>query len=140
MYNESLKVRQQGHFAMLRVLLDLGNECLQVKYTKSTNSLIVHVDQAKILSHGRPAIASLLLRLHIYRCTADVEACRSYYEDLTAVEGVFLEWREIVLANKKPRFVFVQANTVLEDDETVRLKEYDASAEGMIQSWAEREL
>ncbi|KAI9755366.1 MAG: bifunctional diacylglycerol diphosphate phosphatase/phosphatidate phosphatase [Candelina submexicana] len=134
------QAHSRAHFAMLRVLLDAGNEFLRVEYTKSTNSIIVHVNRTKILSHGRPAIASLLLRLHIYRCTADVEACRSFYEGLTAVEGVFLEWREVVLAKKKPRHVFVQANTVLEEDGTVILREYSASAEGMIQSWAERGL
>jgi dipeptidyl-peptidase-3 len=34
--------------------------------------------------------------------------------------------------------VFVQANTVLEGDEVV-LREYEASAEGMMRSFAERE-
>lgn len=38
----------------------------------------------------------------------------------------------------KPRKVFVQANTVLEGDEVV-LREYEATAEGMIRSFAERE-
>ncbi|KAI9719973.1 MAG: hypothetical protein M1812_003098 [Candelaria pacifica] len=134
------QAHSRAHFAMLRVLLNVGNGFLRVECTKSTSSIIVHVDRNKILDYGRPAIAALLLRLHIYRCTADVGACRRYYEDLTAVEGVFLEWREVVLANKQPRHVFVQANTLLEEDGTASLREYDASAEGMIQSWVERGL
>lgn len=47
-----------------------------------------------------------------------------------------------MIAQSKPRKVFVQANTVLEgggDDEMVVLKEYDATAEGMIQSFVDRE-
>lgn len=49
--------------------------------------------------------------------------------------------RDEVLRNKQPRKVFVQANTVL-DEKTgqVELREYDASLEGMIQSYAEREI
>lgn len=81
----------------------------------------------------------MLLHLHMYRCTADVGGCRAYYEDLSRVDGRYLEWRETVLANKPPPLVFVQANTFL--DETtgnVTLKEYDATVEGVIQSWSER--
>lgn len=49
--------------------------------------------------------------------------------------------RNEVLRNKQPRKVFVQANTVL-DEATgkVELKEYAASVEGMIQSYAERDV
>jgi dipeptidyl-peptidase III len=49
--------------------------------------------------------------------------------------------RNEVLRNKQPRKVFVQANTVL--DETtgkVELKEYTASVEGIVQSYAERDV
>jgi dipeptidyl-peptidase-3 len=49
--------------------------------------------------------------------------------------------RDVVLKNKQPRKVFVQANTSL-DDATgkVTLKHYEPTPEGMIQSWAEREV
>jgi dipeptidyl-peptidase-3 len=47
--------------------------------------------------------------------------------------------RNVVLQKKQPRKVFVQANTFL-DEATgkVTCKQYEASLEGMIQSWAER--
>lgn len=55
--------------------------------------------------------------------------------------------RPLVLKKKVPRKVFVQANTVLVEDEggksggpKVVLKEYDATREGMIQSFAERDV
>jgi dipeptidyl-peptidase III len=80
------------------------------------------------------------LRLHICRCTADVKACREFYEDITKVEGQFLQWREIMLARQPARQVFVQPNTFLMDDGRVGLREYEATVEGMIQSWAERKV
>lgn len=103
----------------------------------SQQKLVVRVDRSKIVTHGKPALGKMLLRLHMYRCTADVQACRSYYEDLSTVDGEFYEWRKIVLAKSQPKWVFVQANTFLEEGE-VRLKEYESSAEGVVQSWAER--
>ncbi len=47
--------------------------------------------------------------------------------------------RDVVLKNKQPRKVFVQANTFL-DEATgqVAIKQYEPSLEGIIQSWAER--
>lgn len=57
------------------------------------------------------------------------------------MDGRFLAWRETVLANKPPPLVFVQANTFLDgDDGEVVLKEYEATVEGVIQSWVERNV
>lgn len=110
---------------------------MNIKCDPSQQKLVVHVDRSKIVTHGKPALGKMLLRLHVYRCTADVQACRSYYEDLSRVDGEYLEWRKIVLAKSQPKWVFVQANTFLEEGE-VRLKEYESSVEGVVQSWAER--
>lgn len=110
---------------------------MSITHDKATQNLKVTVDQSKILTHGKPALGNMLLRLHVYRCTADTSACRAYYEDLSRVEAEHLEWRQAVLANKPPPLVFVQGNTLL-DGETVVLKEYPQTAEGVIQSWAER--
>lgn len=110
-----------------------------VVHDKQSQSLTVRADRSKILSHGKPALGDMLLRLHMYRCTADVSACREYYEDLSEVTGVYLEWREAVLVSKPPPLVFAHANTSLEGDEVV-LKEYEPTVEGVIQSWADRKV
>ena len=100
--------------------------------------MIVRVDRTRILPHGKAALAKMLLHLHMFRSTADVASCRKYYEDLSSVEGEYIEWREAVLAAQQPKWVFVQPNTFLEDDGRVSLKEYEATPEGVIESWAER--
>jgi len=130
---------------MLKCLLRASPTFLAITHThtRTTNTLTVHVDRTQILSVGKPALGAFLLRLHIYRCTADIAACRAFYEELTAVDGVFLEWRKIVLANRQPKMSFVQANTFLEgegDGARVRLREYEASVEGMVRSWAEMDV
>jgi dipeptidyl-peptidase-3 len=78
-----------------------------------------------------------MLKLHIWRSTADVKACREYYEELTEPAGRFLEWRDLMLAKQTARQVFVQPNTFIRNGEVI-LKEYEATVHGMIQSWAER--
>ncbi|KAI6351049.1 hypothetical protein MCOR25_010192 [Pyricularia grisea] len=135
------QAHSRAHFSILKCLLLDGDGVVTINHDKPKNSLTVQVDRSKIVTHGKPALGGMLLRLHMYRCTADVVACRTYYEDLSRVAGEHLEWRETVLANKPPPMVFVQANTFLEENGgEVMLKEYEATVEGIIQSWAERRV
>lgn len=90
-----------------------------------------------------PAVGEFLQKLHIYKSTADVENGTKFFTDMSTVglEYWGTKVRNVVLKNKQPRKVFVQANTYL--DETtgqVTLKQYEPTLEGMIQSWADREL
>jgi dipeptidyl-peptidase III len=103
----------------------------------SRDILTISVDRSNITSHAKGALKNMLLKLHIYRCTADFQACRSYNEEMSAVEGEYIEWRRIVLAKKQPRLNYVHANTFLRADQVI-LKEYEATREGIIQNWAER--
>jgi dipeptidyl-peptidase III len=127
----------QARFAILKCLLRDGDGALRVNCDPDLDKLTVSVDRSRIASHAKVSIGNMLLRLHMYRCTADVQACRPYYEDLSAVEGYYLEWRRIVLSKKQPRLNYVHANTFLRDNQVV-LKEYAATNEGIVQSWAER--
>lgn len=99
------------------------------------------LDRSKILTAGRKAVDDYLLKLHIYKSTADVEAGSKLYAHMTGVDMDFwgTKVRDEVLRNRQPRKVFVQANTVLDDNTgKVELKEYEPTLEGMIQSYAER--
>lgn len=75
----------------------------------------------------------------MYRCTADANACRTYYEDLSRVDGQYLAWRSIVLSKRGSNWVYLFANTFL-DGEEVTLKEYEPNTRGVIRSWMERGL
>lgn len=123
---------------MFKSLLAAKDQFLTILHDKTAQTLTVFVDREKIQTHGKPALAHLLLKLHIYRCTADVHGCRKFYEDLTKPDGIFLDWRRIMLAAKLAKELFVQANTFVTDDGEVVLKEYEPTVDGMIQSWAER--
>ncbi|KAL8736416.1 MAG: hypothetical protein Q9166_000208 [cf. Caloplaca sp. 2 TL-2023] len=133
------QAHSRAHFAILKCLLRDGNGFMTIHCNSQANELTVSVDGSRIQADGKAALRGMLLRLHMYRCTADVESCRQYYEDLSKVDGHYLEWRRIVLAQKQPKWVFVQANTFL-DDKEVSLKEYEATPEGVIQSWSERKI
>ncbi|KAI0973575.1 peptidase family M49-domain-containing protein [Xylaria arbuscula] len=133
------QAHSRAHFAMLKCLLVDGGGIVTIAHDKQAQNLTVQVDRSKTRTFGKAALGNMLLRLHMYRCTADAEGCRVYYEALSEVDSQHIEWRETVLANKPPPMVFVHANTFL-DGETVRLKEYSPTIEGLIESWAERRV
>ncbi|PGH08246.1 hypothetical protein AJ79_06032 [Helicocarpus griseus UAMH5409] len=135
------QAHMQARFSILRCFMDAGDDFVKLVHSKDDLSdLEIHLDRSKILTHGRPAVEKYLQKLHVYKSTADYEAGKALYDDVTHVN----EWwgskvRPVVLQKKIPRKVFVQANTVLEGDMVV-LKEYEPTLEGMIQSYAEREV
>jgi dipeptidyl-peptidase-3 len=62
------------------------------------------------------------------------------YDEITSVDSWWgSQVREVVLKNKVPRKVFVQANTILDGDK-VTLKEYEPTLEGLIQSFVDRKV
>ena len=107
------------------------------------SDLTIKLDRSKILTVGRDAVGKYLQKLHVYKSTADVETGGKFFKDMTTVEPDFWgsKLRNVVLKNKQPRKVFVQANTTL-DEETgkVSIKHYDASPAGIIESWVDRNL
>jgi dipeptidyl-peptidase III len=124
---------------MFRTVLERAGDFMNVIEYPDLGALEISIDRHKIATHGKPALEDLALRLHIYRCTANVEACRKYYGDLTEVSPRHLAWRDLVLRRKPRQRLFVQPNTFLEGDKVV-FKEYEPTYEGMIRSWSERNL
>lgn len=74
---------------MLKCLLRAGDGFMTIQHDKKSQSLTVRVNRSRILSHRKPALGQMLLRLHMYRCTADAAACRAYYEELSEVDGEY---------------------------------------------------
>ncbi|XP_069064068.1 dipeptidyl peptidase 3 [Pleurodeles waltl] len=144
---ETKKWRQshmQARFAILRVLLEAGNQLVTIEQTTGADGkpdAVITLDRAKILSVGKPAIEKFLRRLQVFKSTADVEGGRTMFEGYWTVTDdgpdKFLTLRQTVLLRKEERKMFVQANTRLNGSE-VQMVEYESSAAGLIQSFIDR--
>ncbi|KAF8709233.1 Aflatoxin-detoxifizyme, partial [Rhizoctonia solani] len=98
------------------------------------------LDRDKVLKDGHAAMGRLLVELQVRKSIADGEGAREFYEKLTTPRpGWAGEIRDLVLAKKQPRKVFVQPNTFVVDGK-VELKEYPLTNEGVLQSFIERRL
>lgn len=138
------QAHMNARFVILRVLLEAGDGLVKIeKFAGEDGKPDVRVilDRAKILSVGKPAIGNFLCKLQVFKSTANVEAGRamySFYSDVNdSVEPHFLSLRSIIMDRKQPRKLFVQHHTSIEDGE-VKLKSYDCSATGLIQSFVDR--
>ncbi|TKX23832.1 dipeptidyl peptidase-like protein [Elsinoe australis] len=137
------QAHMQARHAILKVFLSAGEEFCKLEHKDDgkggITDLEIRLDKGKIKSHGRPAVEKFLQKLQVYKATADAKEGKKLYEGITEVDEWFAEKvRPEVLRRAQPRKVFVQANTFLEGDK-VTLREYEATAEGMIKSFVDRE-
>ncbi|KAI5799928.1 peptidase family M49-domain-containing protein [Geopyxis carbonaria] len=130
----------QARFSILKTMLSAGPSFISLTSTEPDHSdLVINLNRDQIRSHGVPAIGEYLKKLHIYKSTADVAGGKKLYDDMTSVGEDMAKFREVVMRKKLPRKQFVMANTVLKGDE-VELKEYEATPEGLIRSYVERDV
>lgn len=138
------QAHSQARFSILKCFLDAPEDFCKLDYkNEDLSDLTIKLDRSKITTVGRKAVEAYLQKLHIYKSTADKEAGTALYMEMTEVEPKF--WGETirneVLRNKQPRKVFVQANTFLDESTgKVTLVDYEPSLEGMIKSYAERNV
>lgn len=162
------QAHSQARFSILQCFLQAGDDFCVLDYKNDDLSdLQIKLDRSKILTTGREgeftptfpypshsssefavtdspiAVGKYLQKIHIYKSTADVEAGTEFYKAMTNVDMDFwgTKVRNVVLQNKQPRKVFVQANTYLDEASgKVSLRHYEATPAGMIQSWVDREV
>ncbi|EFY89745.1 dipeptidyl peptidase III [Metarhizium acridum CQMa 102] len=88
--------RFEPRFAILKHSLLDGGGVLAVSHDAQAETVHVSVDRSKISSHGKPSLGRMLCCIQIWRCIADVESCRSFYQPLSAADGAHKTWRHIV--------------------------------------------
>ena len=139
-----LQAHSQARFVILQVLIEAGDDFIKIVKLSDKDGrddLLLTMDRSKIETVGKEAIGRFLRKLQVFKSTGNVEAARAMYDKYSRVaddgDFPFAQWRAMIMDRKQPRKMFVQSNTLL-DGEMVRLVEYPASQEGLIQSWKER--
>ncbi|KAJ5626816.1 dipeptidyl-peptidase III [Penicillium herquei] len=127
----------KGKFALLKCLMECGDGLLEM--LEIDNGLKIRLDRSKIKSHAVPALSRFLLHLQTYKSTANVKDGVAFLNRYTDVDTRFANYRDIVVREEPLRTQYVQPNTFRRKDD-IFLQEYPASKQGLIQSWAERDI
>uniref|UniRef100_A0A7E4VIE1 Dipeptidyl peptidase 3 n=1 Tax=Panagrellus redivivus TaxID=6233 RepID=A0A7E4VIE1_PANRE len=143
-YQPEAKKWGQAHsfarYVLLRVVLAAGQSFIKIEEVTGDDGkpdLKFSLDRSKIDSVGKPAIKAFLNLLQAYKSTGDAVAGTKMFNEWGTVEEEQLRWRDVVVARSQPRRIFVQPNTVVDGD-TIKLKTYPTTFEGVIQSFVER--
>ncbi|CAG0890395.1 unnamed protein product [Cyprideis torosa] len=137
-----LQSHAQARFVILQVMLEadlVSIEEIEASPEDGKPDLLLKVDRSKLKDVGGPAMSKFLQKLQVFKATGDVESAKSMYMAYSAVNDKFLKWRSIVIDRKQPRKMLVQPITQkAEGGDTITLKVYPASVEGLIQSYVDR--
>merc|ERR1712032_492717 len=98
----------------------------------------VEIDKSQILTTGKKAMGDFLLKLNVFKATADLKRASEMYYGYSEVDEKFLELRDIVIANKKPRRLEVQGNILRKEDGQLFYEKYEDNFNGIIESFKRR--
>ncbi|OBA22493.1 dipeptidyl-peptidase III [Metschnikowia bicuspidata var. bicuspidata NRRL YB-4993] len=131
------QAHMQARFGIFKALYRAG--VVSFKHSKDNfDDLELVTDESKLDTDAVEALRDFLHKLHVYKTTANVEEGLAFYGDMTDVTEEFAQYRDVVLRKKLPRKQLIQANTFLNADGTVEVREYEESEVGMIQSFVDR--
>jgi dipeptidyl-peptidase-3 len=131
------QAHMQARYAILSVLREAGQGLVSIKLNGAGDDFEISLDRSKIETVGKEAIGKFLMKINVYKALADVESATQMFNVYSGVGDLELKLRDIVMAKKKPRRVFVQPHTHIEGDKAV-LKEFAPTHDGMIQSFITR--
>ena len=136
------QAHMQARFSIMKTFLKHaeGGKFLKLVPSEDGKDLFIDLDRSLIETVGHECVKDYLLHLHVYKCSADVKRGSEYFIDRSTVTEDLASLRDLVISKKLPRRQYIQANTLLNDQDEVVLKEYDETSLGMIQSFIDRNV
>ena len=115
-------------------------EILKINLDEEKEILKIELNKEMVLFLAKDILSKFLLKLHIWKCTGDVENANKCIEHYSDVDEKFLKIKKIVDKKEKerPKTLFLFHNLNRDEDGTVTFKEYTQNYEGIIESNLDR--
>lgn len=139
------QAHMNGRFVILQVLLEAGNGFVKIEKCQNAEEggkdwISASLDAEQILTTGKTAMSNFLLKMNVFKATADFKHAAEMYQGYSQVNEFFLSLREIVLANKRPVRVELQGYVLQDESERNGLKylKFQDNFEGVIDAFTLR--
>jgi len=139
------QAHMNGRFVILQVLLEAGNGFIKIEKCFNAEEpgkewISASFDTEQILTTGKTAMSNFLLKMNVFKATADFKRASEMYQGYSQVNDFFLSLREIVIANKKPVRVELQGYVVKDESEKNKLKylKFKDNFEGVIEAFVQK--
>ncbi len=146
------QAHMNGRYVILQVLLEAGNDFIKIEKTKNYEGdntegkdwISINMDVNQILTTGKKAMGDFLLKMNVFKATADLKRASEMYGNYSLVNDFFLSLRDIVITNKRPVRVELQGYVIkdegIEDNENCGLNyiRFKDNFEGIIESFIQK--
>lgn len=122
------QAHSQARYVIYRVLNEVSGF---IRIDMEDNNFVIHLDRKIIKGQGLNALNRFLLKLQVYKSTGDISSAQAMFDSYSDVDENI---HKIVEANKRPRSIIVQPSMFIGQDDSVNIKTYPATVDGMIES------
>jgi len=126
-----MQAHSQARYVIYRVMSEIKGF---VTIELANDNFVIKINRDMILSHGIPQLLDFLKKLQIFKSTGNYEAAAKMFNAYSEVDNYHLNIRRIVIEKKKPRHIFVQSTTYLDENNDAKLRVYESNIDGMIES------
>lgn len=109
-YNLDKKEFTQAHSRARYVIYKVLEEAsvLKIEFNELENDFIINVNRELIPTVGLSALTDFLVKLNIFKATADYENAKILFDQYSFVSDYNLKIKEICENNQKPRTMYIQ--------------------------------
>ena len=115
-----------------------GEEIIKINVDENNDTMKIQINKYAILIYGKQLLSKIMVKIHIWKCTGDVENASKFINNYSEIDDRFLKIRKIISNKSRTLSLFLFHNLIMDENGTVNYKEYKDSLEGIIESNIDR--
>lgn len=115
-----------------------GEEIIKINLDENNDTFKIQINKYAILIYGKELLSKIMIKIHIWKCTGDVENASNFINNYSQLDEKFLKIKKIVEKNNTTVTLFLFHNLIKDEDGNISYKEYKENLLGIIESNLDR--
>jgi dipeptidyl-peptidase-3 len=115
-----------------------GEEIIKINLDENNDTFKIQINKYAILIYGKELLSKIMTKIHIWKCTGDVENASNFINNYSQLDEKFLKIKKIVEKNNTTVTLFLFHNLIKDEDGNISYKEYKENLLGIIESNLDR--